>query len=86
MRPIDFPEANITFNKPTTMYDAECLPIQAYSGVDEKGMPYINTVWMPSREDIQAINEGRPIVVSVCGDTLPPMSLFTVDSDNNPNF
>lgn len=86
MRPIDFPESNITFNKPTTMDDAECLPISAYLGVDDRGFKYINTIWQPSYEDIEAINAGRAIVVSVIGNVLPPLSLFTCDENDNPNF
>ena len=86
MRPIDFPEANHHFNKPTKMDDSECLPISAYVGQDDRGFGYINTVWLPSMEDIEAINAGRPIIVSVVGNQLPPMSLFTCDENENPNF
>jgi hypothetical protein len=86
MRPIDFPKANWYFNKPTTMDDAECLPISAYAGQNDKGMPYINTVWQPNKEDIEAIVAGRTVVVSVIGYELPPMSLFTCDENGEPNF
>ncbi|WP_293925448.1 hypothetical protein [Sphingobacterium sp. UBA6320] len=85
MRPIDFKQANVTFNKPTTMDDSECLPIQAYVGQDVNGNPHVNTVWQPSKEDIEAINAGRPIVVCVLGTGLPPMSLFTYDQEGNSN-
>ncbi len=85
MRAIDFPEANITFEKPTGMDDSECLPIQAYAGRDQNGNPHINTVWMPSKEDIDAILAGRPIVVCVLGEALPPMALFTYDENGNSN-
>ncbi|TDQ79572.1 hypothetical protein [Sphingobacterium yanglingense] len=85
MRPIHFPESNITFEKPTTTDDSECLPISAYVGQDIKGNPHINTVWQPSKEDIEAINAGRPIVVCVLGTALPPMSMFTYDEEGNSN-
>lgn len=85
MKPIHFPESNIQFNKPTSMDDSECLPISAYSGVDANGNPHINTVWQPSKEDIEAINAGRPIVVCVLGTGLSPMSLFTFDENGNSN-
>ncbi len=68
------------------MDESECLPIQAYVGQDEKGNPYINTVWQPNKEDIEAILAGRPIIVSVCGNGLPPMLLFTADEEGKPNF
>jgi len=85
MRPIHFPESNIQFNKPTSMDDSECLPISAFSGADANGNPHINTVWQPSKEDIEAINAGRPIVVCVLGSALPPMALFTYDENGNSN-
>lgn len=85
MRPIHFPEANVTFEKPVSMDDSECLPIHAFVGQDPNGYPHINTVWQPSKEDIEAINAGRPIVVCVLGTTLPPMALFTYDENGNSN-
>lgn len=85
MRPIHFEQSNITFNKPTTMDDSECLPIHAYAGVDHNGNPHINTVWMPNKEDIDAILAGRPICVCILGNRLPPMSLFTYDENGNSN-
>lgn len=86
MRPIDFPEANVHFSKPLTMADEECLPVSAYHGVNEGGHDFINTLWMPSKEDIDAINAGRPIVVTILGSNLPPLSLFTCDEKDEPNF
>lgn len=85
MRPVHFEQSNITFEKPTTMDDSECLAISAYVGVDANGNPHINTVWMPSKEDLEAINSGRPIVVCVLGTALPPLSLFTYDENGNSN-
>lgn len=85
MRAIHFQESNITFEKPTTMDDSECLPISAFIGVDKNGHPHINTVWQPSKEDIEAINAGRPIVVCVLGSALPPMALFTYDENGKSN-
>lgn len=80
MRPIDFPEANAHFGKPDSMTDEECMPISAHVGNG-----FINTVWQPSKEDIEAINAGRPIIVSVAGSSLPPMGLFTCDENGNSN-
>ena len=85
MRPIHFPEANIEFTKPATMDDSECLPISAYVGIDSNGNHHINTVWQPNKEDIEAINAGRPIVVCVLGSSLPPLALFTYDENGDTN-
>ncbi|WP_153846306.1 hypothetical protein [Sphingobacterium paramultivorum] len=86
MRPIYFAGANTIFNKPESMDDRECLPISAYVGENENGMPHINTVWQPSKEDIEAITSGRPIVLSILGTSLPPLSLWTCDEEGQPNF
>lgn len=85
MRAIDFEQANIIFNKPVTMDDSECLSISAYIGVDDNGNKHINTVWQPNKEDIEAINAGRPIVVCILGSSLPPLSLFTYDDNGYSN-
>lgn len=82
---IDFPEANMTFTKPVGMDDSECLPLKVYVGVDQNNGPYINSVWMPSKEDIEAINAGRPIVLTIIGKGMPPVSLFTLDKEGNSN-
>ena len=85
MRPIDFPESNITFSKPSDMTDEQCSSISAYTGKDQNGIPYINTVWMPNKEDIEAINAGRPIILSITGSGMPPVSIFTVDENGSVN-
>jgi len=86
MRPIDFPESNIVFGKPNSMTDEQCFSISAYKGTNADGIPVINTVWMPSFEDIKAINEGRPIILSICGEGMPPVSLFTNNENGEGNF
>lgn len=43
-------------------------------------------VWLPNKEDIKAILAGRLIIVSICGNGLPPMVLFTADEGGKPNF
>jgi hypothetical protein len=40
---------------------------------------------MPSKEDIEAIQAGRPIILSVYGGGLPPICLFTCDESGTPN-
>lgn len=86
MRHIHFKEANKFFTKPADMADEECSSISAHLGSDHLGRPYINTVWMPNKEDIDAINAGRGIIVTIYGPGLPPMSLFTLDENDMPNI
>lgn len=85
MRAIDFPESNHTFDKPVSMDDSECLPLHVYVGKDESGRSYINSVWQPNKEDIEAIIAGRPVVLSICGASMPPVMLFTYDEEGNIN-
>ena len=86
MRAIDFPESNITFGKPESMTDEECYPVSAYMGGTGAGeTPYINTVCQPNKEDIEAIIAGRPIILSITGYSMPPVSLFTCDENGKPN-
>jgi hypothetical protein len=84
MRPIHFPESNREFSKPSDMTDEQCSSISAYVG-ESNGFPYINTVWMPNKEDIDAINAGRPIILSITSNGMPPVSLFTCDEEGTPN-
>lgn len=85
MRAIHFPESNITFNKPQSMTDEECYSVSAYAGKDSDGRPFVNTVWMPNKEDIEAINAGRGIILSITGSGMPPVALFTCDENGLPN-
>lgn len=68
------------------MTDEECSPLPAYVGKDQNGHPYINTVWMPSKEDLEALLAGRPLVLSICGVSMPPVCLFTTDENDMPNY
>ncbi len=86
MLPVDFPDANITLNKPASWKDEDCLPMRAYKGLDRSGLPCIITVWLPSLEDVQAINEGRPIIMKTIGETIAPVMLYTQDEKNMPNL
>ncbi len=85
MLAIDFPEANTTFTKPKSMTDAECSDLRAFVGVSKVGHRFINTVWMPNKEDIEAINAGRPIILHMLADVLCPVALFTCDENGEIN-
>lgn len=85
MRPIHFPESNITFGKPSDMTDEQCYSVSAYTGTTADGFPFVNTVWMPNKEDIEAINAGRGIILSITSSGMPPVSLFTCDENGVPN-
>lgn len=88
MIPIDFPGKNFTFTKPTDMTDEQCSSLPVYKGNTIDGMPVIISAWKPNYEDIQAINRGEPIYLTIIGHGMPPVSLdtenpFTIQNNNN---
>lgn len=86
MMPIDFEGSNLTLTKPGNMTDEQCSSIKAYKDVDDAGFPFILTVWQPSKEDIEAINAGRPICVKTVGEGFQPMAIYTTDENFNANI
>lgn len=86
MRPIDFPEANAYYEKPSSMTDEECMPVSAYQHKDDKGnILSISTIWMPNKEDLEALNAGRGIVLQQGCPVLVPHLLYTVNEKGEVN-
>lgn len=85
MHPVQFP-GSVEIKKPESMTDEQCSSAWIVAGIDNDGYPYYMTAWMPNYEDLQAIEEGRPIMVKVIGQQLPPIALFTLDENNHGNF
>jgi hypothetical protein len=70
--------------KPESMTDEECMSAYAMP------LPQNPNIWvehfMPSKEDIEAINAGRGIWVQlVCGPRLIPMAIFTLNENDESN-
>lgn len=86
MLPIDFEGSNLTLTKAENMTDEECASLKAFRGLDLDGNPFICTCWQPSKEDIDAIKEGRPIWISTAGHSFAPMCVYTRDNLNNANI
>lgn len=80
MLPSDFEDKNIVLQKAANMPDNKSYDnIPAFFGVDENNIYVFITAWIPSKEDMDALKEGRPIFVRVYTDHMPPLSLFTRD-------
>ena len=47
---------------------------------------YYLTAWKPSYEDLQALNRGEPIYIKTIAQGLPPMAVFTLDENKEPNW
>lgn len=79
MLPVDFEGTNINLTKSSNMTDEQCSEVRAFKGVDVDGFPFFLTAWQPSKEDIEAINAGRPIMLKVMGQSAPPVAMYTFD-------
>ena len=93
MRPVDFEEADITMTEPKGMED-NVIPIRALRDNLEIPDPesgetrlynYFITAWKPNKEDLEALNRGEPIYVQIIYPGLPPMSLFTLNTQGDRN-
>jgi len=59
---VDFPGTNITLGPPAGWTDEQCYTLKALKAHDEKG-PCMITKWQPNKDDMIAIEAGRPIKV-----------------------
>lgn len=62
------------------------IPDEMVTGVDTEGFPYYMTAWKPNKEDLDALNKGLPVYIKTISKALPPMAVFTLDENNNPNW
>lgn len=86
MHGIKFDGCNIELGKPDGMTDEQCFSLPAMKGIDPNGFPYILTAFAPNKEDLIALQDGRPLYLKVVGTQFPPVALFTLDEDGNGNF
>lgn len=92
MHPINFQGAR-EIGKPEDMTDEQCYSLWAmpfeYKREDPDGNTVTSNVWLecwqPSKEDIEAINAGRPIWLQIHSNGLPPVALLTLDENGNSN-
>lgn len=62
------------------------IPEGLYAGVDRDNFPFYMTAWKPNKEDLDALNKGLPIYIKTISKGLPPMAVFTMDENGNPNW
>ena len=74
MQPIQHPLCNDVLRRPEGMTEDQCgdLPI-AREEID--GVPYVWSFWQPEPEELEAINEGKPVALRFVGVTHPPVSV-----------
>lgn len=89
MLPVKLSDENLQLGPPPGWSDEQCMTVSAYAGVDGSGIPFVVTAWMPSKEDLEAMNAGRPLYAKWCGSvskdgrpTMAPLALFTMDEQD----
>ena len=81
---IDYPEANVTLERPKDMTAEQCYDLQVWRGVNAAdGSPLVVSKWQLSAEDLKEINEKGVIYLGVIGHTMPPVWLV-VESPFEP--
>lgn len=77
---VTFPGANARYVKPESMTDEECSEIAALRMPDR-----IIVAVVPNKGDLEAIQAGRPIYISVLQTFFCPMGVFTLDENGQLN-
>lgn len=77
MLPVSFPEQNFTFTKPEGWTDEQCSDLNVWKGHDTNQQPRIISAWKPSKEDLDALNNGGVIYLDIVSSGQPPVSLYT---------
>lgn len=68
------------------MTDEECMSAWAVIHRDKEGrVTGFTTKWMPSYEDLKALNRGEGVFVYSNSQRLVPMGLFTLDENGVGN-
>lgn len=75
--PVTFPESNFVFTKPASMTDEQCSDLPVWLGKDQEDFPVIISCWKLSKEDLEEIQKTGQIYLSIAGQGMPPVSLFT---------
>lgn len=80
MTPANFPQANTKFRAPNAMDESQVATIPAFvgklDGGNLDGAEVVIVAWTPSKEELEDLNNGKPIFLTVLGG-LPPHSLAT---------
>ena len=88
MLPVDFEQRNFVYTKPKDMTDEQCSDLCVYKGlvqIDEEGntAPTIISCWKLSKEDLEEVAKTGTIWLSITGNGMPPVSLFTENPFTN---
>jgi hypothetical protein len=81
MIPTKFPESNIAFQPPPDLGESQCGVIHGFAGEIAggscDGLPLMVVAWRPTAEELEQINAGACIYLSLITEGLPPHFLTT---------
>ena len=77
MERMQHPSNNAVLGAPAG-WDQKTLPCNALAvtRTDWDGVPAVVSFWTPTPEEIEAIKAGQPVMLSVVGNTMPPVALM----------
>ena len=80
MNPVQFPQANDSFGAPSGM-EEEVAALPVFKGIIN-GMPGNMSAWKPSPEELEALNNGGLVYLTIYGVGHPVVSI----SGTEPTF
>jgi hypothetical protein len=81
MSPVNFPQSNCQFGPPEGFDESQVLTINAFKGKilgsNMDGSETVVVAWLPDKNDLAHLNEGKPVFLIVLGESLPCHRLST---------
>lgn len=62
------------FGKPGDMSDEECFALHVRMG-NFNGLDQLTSAWFPTPDELQRLNDGAPVLLSIIGGGHPPVML-----------
>lgn len=88
MTPVLFDGANCVFGPPGDLEESQCHSIPAYRGAVERGSVegslIVVVAWLPTAEDLERLNAGGPLFISMIGGLAPHFPTTTLQEAKNP--
>lgn len=79
MRFFQDPRCNFVLGAPSGVPIESCTALPVRRAQYEDGTPVVQSFWKPSPEELKMLNEGKPILLSIWGETHAPVSMEVVD-------
>lgn len=77
MTPTEIAGANVTLGAPADWDEAvhgPCETLKVRHGVVD-GLPLWQSAWLPTEVDLAKLNAGKPVIITIIGQTHPPIAL-----------